>query len=166
MKHSLKGVFLVIFTLFFLSCMDNCLDDSSEFRMRFEIQSTGINKMDINYKTTSQDDYLKNQVVGALINTSDEHQFVEFCFPYEPTDIKINLYGNVKKGSFKILNILFENNKEQLFLKQDKFYLYFKESDNMIFNKNSRVYTINDFKEVSFTSRDAMKRRLKNKLKP
>lgn len=163
LQHYLFVIFF--FTLFaFSSCVENCLDHESMFRIRLELESSKSGLLTVKYNSKSG----KNLVAKSEIVNTEGSQFVEFCLEEEPLDFKVYITESVEKVDLKVMSLLLENRNRQMFIEQEMFYLYFINSKDVQYNKKTNTYIFNPHKvdeENSYLGlRESLKKRLVKRL--
>ncbi|MDY2586475.1 hypothetical protein [Winogradskyella aquimaris] len=153
------------FTLFaFNSCVENCLDDGSMFRIRLELESSKSGVFTVKYNSQNR----KNLVVKSEVVNTEGSQFVEFCLEEEPLDFKVYVTESLENVDLKVMSVLLENDNRQMFIKQEMFHLYFKNTQGVQFNKKTNIYFFNPSKageqKPYIGSRKSLQKRLINRL--
>ncbi|WP_138432503.1 hypothetical protein [Winogradskyella algicola] len=157
---------IFFFTLFSLnSCIKNCLDSGFMFRIRLELETSKSGLLILKYNSKNS----KNLVAKSEIVKIEESQFVEFCLEEEPLEFKIYFIESVEKVDLKVFSVLLENTSRQMFIEQEMFYLYFKNNQNVQYNKDTNTYVFNPHKvgekNSYLGSRESLKKRLAKRLK-
>lgn len=162
-QHCLFIIFF--FTLFtFSSCIKNCLDSGSMFRIRLELETSKNGFLTLKYNSKNT----KNLVAKSEMFNTEGSQFVEFCLEEEPLDFKIYVTGSNDEVDLKVLSVLLENTNRQMFIGQGMFYLYFKNDQNVQYNKETNTYIFNPHKvgenNSYIGSRESLQKRLAKRL--
>lgn len=154
--------FFALFT--FSSCVENCLDRESMFRIRLELESSKSGLLTVKYNSKNE----KNLVAKSEIVNTEGSQFVEFCLEEEPLNFKVYVAESVEKVDLKVMSLLLENTDRQMFIKQEMFYLYFKNSQDVQYNKKTSIYSFNPHKvgenNSYISSRESLQKRLEKRL--
>ena len=121
MKLRIIHIALVLFCTILFSCIKNCVDHSSKFRLRFEIVATKSGTISIEYLSREQN---SEEKITANIQGSEDSQFVEFCLSEEPKSFNMYISKALANIDFTIFNILLENKDNQMFIKREMINLY------------------------------------------
>ena len=171
MKINIKHcIFLVILlNILLTSCYECCNGEDYQFRIRLEIIVTKNDTFQIYYLTKNQKEFVEKLSVKVPIKGNIKEQFIEFCLPAEPTDLRIDFSKNTINNELKIQSALFENQDNQTFILGNMFHLYFRGNEYVKYNNEASSY---DFQQIpnktykpSIIARKIMKHRLENRLK-
>ena len=166
----IKLCFILILAFLETSCVQNCVDESSLFRVRVELHAAQSGSINLNYTTKESEIFSEKLIVKSFIEKTSDIQFVEFCLDKEPQDLKFIFPKSLSGTKLKILSALFENKDEQLFVTGDRFHFYFMGNEHVKFDNSDNIYVFNqDFYDVTkpyITGRNSIRRLLKNRLIP
>lgn len=154
-------VIIIYILTFSTSCQKRCNGNDFKFRVRIEINTEGVENIELKYSTKhSEIQSLTQSIIGGV-----ENQFYEFCLEEEPVDLKFILKGNFKNKEFYILSLLLENQGHQMFIQNNElFYSYFVASKNIVYDKQKKVYKIMESNDLTFKARKVLRTRLKKRL--